>query len=468
MNKPSAKTIAMLVRTAVGLALLIAAGAITAYLVATKPQVSKSDIDTQSVRVQVVRVEPIDVARQWRGYGTVEATDSADVPARIGATVVAIPEGIDAGRVVSAGQTLAELDKTDFANTFNAAEKRIAEADAQIKLLGVEEARLKERLELEQRDAKLARTEYDRQAARRDAGAASEADIDRAQRAVINAERAVLATQQQLDAIAPRLAGLEAVQAAAQADRDTAKANLQRATITAPIAGLIQSLDIEVGENLAPGARVARIVDPRKVEVPLQLPASARSYITLGNDVTLTTRSQPDDCPPWKARVARISAVNTPTRTFAVYAEVDQSHVPLRNFAEGDGPYKLPVGAFTLARLDTAEPSPRVILPARAIQEGRIRTVVEGEVVGRSVEVAFEIEGNFEQFGLPDTQWVALKTPLEPGELVVLSAAMTILDGQRVEPVVSNDKAQTPGATNTAATNGPTKDPSTDVAGGTP
>ena len=346
------------------------------------------------------------------------------------------------------GQVLAELDKTDFQNAFNAAEKRIAEAEALTTQLELEQKRLKEQRDLLEQDAELARTEYQRQKDRLDQGSATPTDLDRAQRALINAERALLGINQQLDAIPPRLAGLEATQAIATADRDTAKANLDRTTITSPIDGIIEMLDIEEGENLMPGARVARIVDPRVIELPLQLPASARSHITAGqrgNAVTLHTRSQPDDCPPWSAQVKRIGQTDSPTRTFTVFAEVDQTHIPLRNFAEGGGPYRLPVGAFTLARLDTDEPVERTVIPARAIQEGRIRTVVDGAIVGREVEVAFDLEGAFPRFRLPDDQWVALKDPLEPGTLVVLSASMTILDGQRVEPVISNDAPPAPG-----------------------
>ncbi|MCG8651307.1 MAG: HlyD family efflux transporter periplasmic adaptor subunit, partial [Pirellulales bacterium] len=392
--------------------------------VKTKPKVSKSELESQAVRVRVMRIEPVEVARQWRGYGVAQAKDTADVPARVGATVIELPETTEVGRVVAAGQVLARLDDTDFRNTFDAAEKRIAEADALVAQLDSEEQRLTERLALEEQDAELARADYERQADRLEKGSATETDVDRSQRALINAERAVLATRQQLDAIPPRRAGLEATKAAATADRDTAKANLERTVITSPIAGVIESLDIEVGENLAPGARVARIVDPRMIEVPLQLPASARGYVTVGNTVTLTTRSQPADCPPWEAKVARIGVIDGPTRTFTVFAEIDQAHVPLRSFAEGGGPYKLPVGAFTLARLDTAEPATRPILPARAIQEGRVRTIVDGAVVSKPAEAAYDIEGTYEQFGVDDDQWVVLRDALEPGELVVLSASM--------------------------------------------
>lgn len=447
MAKFSPKTLAFIVRTIVAIVLLASAAWLMNFLIATKPTVSTSGFESQSVRVQVLQAQPMEVARQWRGYGTTQAKDTADVPARVSATVLELPGAIEVGMVVKKGQVLARLDPTDFSNALDAAEKRIVEADAGIDALAVESQRLTERLALEEKTVELADEEFKKQVERYRAGSASAQDVNRVQRVLIAAEGAALATQQQIDLIPTRRAGLQAQRAAAKADRDTAKANLQRTEITSPIDGVVQSLDIEVGENLAPGARVARVVDPRVIEVPLRLPASARSYVTRGNTVTLTTRSQPDDCPPWQAKVTRIGVVDEPTRTFTVFAEVDQSHVPLRNFAEGGGPYKLPAGAFTLARLDTAEPQTRIILPARAIQEGRIRTVVDGQVVGKSVQVAFDLEGDYASLGLNDRQWVVLKDSLEPGELIVLSASMTILDGQRVEPVVSNDRPIEPDQT---------------------
>lgn len=441
MNKPSGKTLSLIVRTLVGLVLLVCAAMLAKFLYETKPQVSKSDLQDQSVAVQVMRVEPQDVARQWRGYGTTQAKDTADVPARIGATVINLPDDIEVGRIVKAGQTIAELDATDFKNTLDAAEKRIAEAKAAIQQLASEKKSLNDRLVLEEQVIELAKQDYQRQVDRFDAGSASPTDVDRAKRAVLVAELSLELIQQQLDALPSRLAGIEAQQAAATADRDTAKANLKRTTITSPIDGIIEMLDIEFGENLAPGQRVARIIDPRIIELPLQLPASARSYVATGNSVTVTTRSHPEDCPPWNAKITRLSVADNPTRTFAAYAEVDQSKIPLRNFAEGTGPnYKLNAGVFTLAKLDTAEPEPRTILPARSIQEGRIRTVIDGKIVGQTVDVAFDLEGSYPSFGIEDTQWVVLKEPLEPGTLVVLSASMTILDGQKVEPKITNDQ----------------------------
>ena len=235
MKKPSFNIIALLVRTLVGVVLLTLSVLVMIYLIATKPTVSKSDLEETSIVVQVLRTEPISVARQWRGYGTTQAKDSADIPARVGATVITLPDTIEVGRVVSKGQTIAELDPTDFRNALNASEKRITEATAAIEAIDVELERLKERIILEDRTVELAQEEVDKQVERYRAGSASAQDVNRVQRVLITAQAAALATRQQIDLIPSRKAGLEAQQAAATADRDTAKANLDRATITSPI-----------------------------------------------------------------------------------------------------------------------------------------------------------------------------------------------------------------------------------------
>ena len=55
------------------------------------------------------------------------------------------------------------------------------------------------------------------------------------------------------------------------------------------------------------------------------------------------------------------------------------------------------------------------------------------------VSIRFPITGTFEQFDVPDRDWVVLDEPLEEGELIVLSPSRTLADGMRVEPVSAED-----------------------------
>ena len=71
----------MITRTAFGLGLLLVALAIYVALVATKPQPAESDLGGGPPRVVVMAAEPVLVQRQWSGFGTAVAMDSADVAA---------------------------------------------------------------------------------------------------------------------------------------------------------------------------------------------------------------------------------------------------------------------------------------------------------------------------------------------------------------------------------------------------
>src|SRR5690606_25624253 len=131
-------------------------------------------------------------------------------------------------------------------------------------------------------------------------------------------------------------AALDAQRQGLAARLATAVKNVERCTVTSPMDGIIEAIDVEEGENLTPGQRVARIVDPRIIEVPLQLPASARNEVEVGNTVSITMRNMPPDCPPWVAPITRLGIHNdTQTRTFTAYARLDQTDTSLAQIATG-------------------------------------------------------------------------------------------------------------------------------------
>ncbi len=85
-----------------------------------------------------------------------------------------------------------------------------------------------------------------------------------------------------------------------------------------------------------------------------------------------------------------------------------------------------------------------------SIVEGRGRILVEfrdgiddGVIVSRSVAVDFEIRDDLPELGLPDDQWVVLRDPLRPGDLIVINASQTLPDGLVVQPVVAGRDSAT-------------------------
>lgn len=83
--------------------------------------------------------------------------------------------------------------------------------------------------------------------------------------------------------------------ALAQAAHDAAAADVQRAeaalaemTITAPMSGVVESLDIRPGDIIKPGP-IVRMVDPENLELVVYLGAAHLGQIALNKEIALTT-----------------------------------------------------------------------------------------------------------------------------------------------------------------------------------
>jgi hypothetical protein len=182
--------------------------------------------------------------------------------------------------------------------------------------------------------------------------------------------------------------------------------------------GVLQHADKEIGEMVAMGAPVARVVDPRRLEVPLLLPASARPLVAVGQPVLL----MPDraGASVIDARVTRVAPEDDAvTRTFAVFAEIESSEA-------------IAPGTFVEASILCEAGAPRSVLPRRSVSEGRVYVVREGRVHLTPVEVEFAITGPKPETGLPDSEWLVLREPLPTGSKVVLDASRQIPDGTAI------------------------------------
>lgn len=426
--------IAMTTRLAVIGGLLLLGALIAWLLVLAEPEPGRRGPEVGRPEVAVFRAQRAAVARQWRGFGTAQAMNAANVPARITATVERVPDDIDTGRAVTRGQLLAELDASDFEREMEAAEQRIADLRAQLDQLDVEQSALSRQLELEREDAELARNDLERLRQLLERNAANQQEVDRARRDVIAAERAVVSTSQALEQIPVRRRQLEAQIAGQQAALEQARLNVQRTRITSPIAGVLEVVDVEPGENLMAGERVARVVSLERIEVPLQLPAAARGGVSVGDEVEL--RATDESGATWSGQVARVSPANqVEARTVTVYVELRQPEAapPMAQRARMLAP-----GMFVEGVVRSGETAQRWVVPRRAIRGGAIRTIDEdGRVISRPVRIAWTFEGRVPELGLSeDQQWAVLAEPLSTGQMVMASASSSVLDGQRVDPVL--------------------------------
>lgn len=444
-HKPRSLIVSIIIRATVVVIALSVCSAIAFALYKTKPAPAVTDAPPAVPRVLVMKAADVPVRRQWTGYGSAAALRTSDVPARVTTTVLRVPENIIEGRRVEAGQLLAELDDSDFARQVEIAAQNLRDIEAQLNRLEVEEQAWQKRLELANEAVELSRGEYDRFVKAFEDGAANQREVDAARQTLISAIRDQVAVEEEFTKIPNRRTSLRAQQVAQEATQRLAKQNVERCTVVSPIAGVLQAVDVEPGENVTIGERIARVVNLETVEIPLRLPAGARAGLEPGDPVELSSTGA--FARQWNSTIARINPEDdVATRTMTAYVELQQKPDDTNNL--------LAPGTYVSGRVTSDLAEPRWIVPRRAIMEGQIRLVENNTIIRRRIETDFQIADTFAQFGLPDRVWVALRDPLPPEALVVVNGATAPPDGATVAPAL-------PESESFAATNNNTSESST-------
>jgi RND family efflux transporter MFP subunit len=194
----------------------------------------------------------------------------------------------------------------------------------------------------------LAVTDLERQRGLAEREVASEAQLDRA----TNEERAAYGAL--LDA---------------RAALSDARTRLGKTAITAPFAGVVNSLDLEPGAYLQPGQAVVALLDLSAIEVEFGVTDREVVALRVGNPVRLKVDVFPGES--FAGTIAQIGrAADERTRKYPV-----QAHVP-----NPDG--RLLASMLGQVRFDVGESSPAIWIPRRALQrqfELDYLFVLEGE-----------------------------------------------------------------------------------------
>ncbi|MSR45086.1 MAG: HlyD family efflux transporter periplasmic adaptor subunit [Phycisphaerales bacterium] len=425
MDAPQLTIKTRVLRAVIVLAMIGGSIGIFIALSLTRPLPGSTEQREERQRVAVFHPIRVDVPRQWIGYGTVRALNSADVPARVGATVVDIAADAKAGATVDVGQFLVQLDDVDFRRSVESAIQQIAAIDAQLAVLSVEEDGLFKRLVLAKEETELAKNDETRTRNALESGAASARELDRSRQQSILMERAQLILQEASNQLTPRRGALMAQREIQRTARTTAQSNLERCRISSPIGGVLQSLDLEIGESVSPGQVVARVVDVSQVEIPIRLPGSSRGSVRVGDRVDFEIVPQAKRI--GSSTVARIEPEDDPLdRTMTVYVEVTQS---------ADLHDRIAPGEFAEALVQARDSTARTVIPRRAVRAERVMELVDGKIVARAVTVSHAFRGSIAESGVDDVEWLVLEEPLPDGITIAVDGGRRFAQGTRVEAI---------------------------------
>jgi len=233
----------------------------------------------------------------WALYGRhFENTDDAYVAGNVvqvtplvAGTVVSI--AADDTQLVTAGQTLIQLDRADSQVVLEQAEAQLAQAVREVRTLFVNNGSLAANVSMREADVAKAREDLRRRQAISGTGAVSGEEISHAQTALIAAESSLLAAREQL---ASNQALTDRTTVEKHPNVQRAAANLRsaylayaRSTLPAPVTGYVAKRSVQVGQRVAAGNPLMAVVPLDQVWVDANFKEVQITHMRVGQPVTL-------------------------------------------------------------------------------------------------------------------------------------------------------------------------------------
>jgi RND family efflux transporter MFP subunit len=374
---------------------LVAGVGVYLLLQVTAPQPVQSGDQARPISVYTSPVQLREVILDVETQGEVRARTELDLVAQVSGRVVAVSSEFTEGGVITPGESLLEIEDTDYRLALREAEARVAEAR-----LGVEQALA---------DADVARQQL------RNETAASDLALKK-----------------------PQVAQARAQLEAARANLAQARLNLDRTRISLPFKGRLTSTLVDKGQYLAAGAVVGHAFATDVVEV--RLPLADAQLASLGLPIGFT--AGPGEALPvtfsarvagqpqhWEGRLTRLDAAIDPSsRTLYGLAEVLSPYE--ENVSDRGMP--LAVGLFVEASIEGRRLPRARVIPAQALRAGNTVYLVsdEGTLEIRQVDVVHRSD-----------ERAIVTGGLEDGEQVVISAIRNPIQGMALVGIDSDQTA---------------------------
>lgn len=323
-----------------------------------------------------------------QSQGTVQPTQSTTLVAEVTGTVTELSDAFVVGGTFSKGDVLLQIDERDYAIALTQAEANLAQATA---ALQEENAR-----------GKLAKSEWD--------------SLGRGKKA---------------SAFTLRLPQL----AAARANRDAAKAQVERATLdlertrfVAAFDGQVIERNIDQGQFVSRGARLGQIFNTNSVDVRLPLSNKQLTFLDIPSNGTVPQSLLPNIelnaviagvKQTWTGKVVRAEGVDAGTQQLNVIARVENPYAP--------GKPPLRIGQYVEADIAGRVLEDVFVLPRSALREDREVLLVDKDSLlqRRDVVVAWA-----------DEETAAVSDGLEVGAVLVTTPLSTVTNGTPVRATV--------------------------------
>jgi len=345
-------------------------------LITTKPTAKQAPVNLLPALVESQIVTAQDIREWFVGYGTARTEKSVVVAAEVGGRIVELPDEIEDGARVGAGDLLARIDDRTYQSKLDLAKGQLADVDAKLARLDVEQENVARLIQIAERELQVNQAEYERLLGLFERSNASKKEVDFARLAAERSRRDLRTFENQRDLIPAQRAEYHALKKMRESETALAELDVERSTIESPLSGHIERVAVEQGNLVMTGMEIARIVDTDRIEVPLELPLGVRAKVRVGSEAVITMETAPGL--RWQASVARLApAADETSRTFIAYLEVDNT--------KQDVP--LVPGSFITARVAGGLLRNALVVPRGALVENYVFVAVDDAAQRKRVTV---------------------------------------------------------------------------------
>jgi RND family efflux transporter MFP subunit len=375
----------------VPIVVLIAGVAAAALIASARKVPPRAERPPLGPLVEVMATEVADVPVTITGHGEVVPKVAVDVVPQVSGKVVSVSPSLVAGGFFRAGETLVAVEPRDY-------ELAVERAQAAV-------ARSRVTLQREEAEAEVARQEWDQLHPGEEPPSG-----------LVVREPQIRQAQAELEA--------------AKADLAVAELNLERTRISIPFDGVVVSENVDVGQFVTMGARLAQVYGTDTVEVRVPLGSREITWFDVpsrsggaGSKAEVSTTFG-GSTSTWPARITRMEAqVDQGSRMVHVVAEVARPYD-----ATDERPALLP-GTFVDVTIYGRTIAGVVEVPRYAVHEGdQVWVYDDGVMDIREVEIA-----------RADRERSLISGGLENGELVVLTSLDAVTDGMALRIADGND-----------------------------
>jgi RND family efflux transporter MFP subunit len=354
-------------------------------------------------------------------YGEVRAVREAELRTEVAGRLVSLSPDFKDGNLIEAGTELALIDPIDYEN-------RLAEQRAERARTAAQLAELRRELEWEQRLEENAERQVElaqRALARLEKLAADGRESrkvrDDGEAALAVSEQTLMQRAQTIARLRTRIEEQEAAYDKAQATLASAERELAKTRIVAPFTGYATDVRLALGQRLAVGERLGRLLSASELEVRFDIPEGAFARLSAAADTLLGRRATVTwrlggETREFPAVLARVGAEIDPSvGGIALFATLDADAVERG----------LRAGAFVEVRIPDVVYHDVFRLPAKAVAEnGTVYALVDERLAAVEVEVVRD---------LGDA--VLVRGPLDTSHPVVARTFAGIGPGLRARPL---------------------------------